>query len=165
MPACQQSAHYCWRRSSVIGLIMRFYNVDSGAVRGQSIFAGAAHSRALPLVHEACLWPHASEFLAEHAAVCLLASACARSQVRLDGVDIRELSLLWYRGQLALVSQCAPAPPPHANRALASAPLLRTRLPTPKIPSLPCPQDSLHYSEICSWPRLLRVKVICSCTR
>ncbi len=33
---------------------------------------------------------------------------CGR-QVRLDGLDIRELSLLWYRGQLALVSQCAPA--------------------------------------------------------
>ena len=30
--------------------------------------------------------------------------------MRLDGVDIRELSLLWYRGQLALVSQCAPPP-------------------------------------------------------
>lgn len=28
--------------------------------------------------------------------------------VRLDGVDIRELSLMWYRGQLALVSQYAP---------------------------------------------------------
>ncbi len=43
-------------------------------------------------------------------------------QVRLDGVDIRELSLLWYRGQLALVSQCAPAAPPLANRALLTAP-------------------------------------------
>ncbi|KAK9846492.1 hypothetical protein WJX81_005240 [Elliptochloris bilobata] len=43
-------------KSSVISLIMRFYDVTSGAVR-------------------------------------------------LDGVDIRELSLMWYRGQLALVSQ------------------------------------------------------------
>jgi hypothetical protein len=47
---------------------------------------------------------------------CTLASCPAAArydwcwrQVRLDGVDIRELSLLWYRGQLALVSQCAPA--------------------------------------------------------
>lgn len=46
-------------RSTVISLIMRFYDTTAGAVR-------------------------------------------------LDGVDIRELSLMWYRGQLALVSQYAP---------------------------------------------------------
>ncbi len=101
---------------------MRFYNVDSGAVRGQSILVAGAYLRALPLVHEACLWPQASAGLAEHAAARLLASASVRMQVRLDGVDIRELSLLWYRGQLALVSQCAPAAPPLANRALLTAP-------------------------------------------
>ena len=32
------------------------------------------------------------------------------AQVRLDGVDIRELSLMWYRSQFALVSQCAVPP-------------------------------------------------------
>ena len=31
------------------------------------------------------------------------------AQVRLDGIDIRELSLMWYRSQFALVSQLRPA--------------------------------------------------------
>ncbi len=96
----------------MISLIMRFYDVSGGAVRATPAtdmhVTGAAQAestlftavQALPQCERHCVhWPVAK--LLRH-------EWCGR-QVRLDGVDIRELSLLWYRGQLALVSQCAPA--------------------------------------------------------
>ena len=53
---------------------------------------------------------HALPLLLPADSIKLCSAHAGGAQVRLDGVDIRELSLMWFRSQFALVSQCALSP-------------------------------------------------------